>query len=95
MLKASVATLLDGLLLELAGSRDHVGGPSTCREAALTFRQMALLQVLQPVIEEDSRQDLACYNYRKEGDTSAVVTGLAVSSPLVNVGNCSISKLLR
>ena len=41
---------------------------------------------------EGTGQDLACYG--QEGDSSVVVTGLAISCALVDVDYCSVSEFL-
>ena len=41
-----VTMLFHAFLLELAGSKDHGGGPSTCVEATLALRKETLLQVI-------------------------------------------------
>ena len=65
------------------GSKYHVSGSSACAEAALTFREETLLQVVQQTVENDADQDLACYEH--EGDPLVVVAGLAISFALVDV----------
>ena len=83
------AVLFDVFLLELARGKDHVGGPSICTEAALTFREETLLQVFQQAVEEVASQDLSCYG--QKGDSSVVIVGLVISFLLVDVDNCFIS----
>ena len=88
-----VAVLFDAFLLELVGGLDHIGGPLTCTEAALTFMEETLLQVFQQAVEEDAGQDLACYG--QKGNSLVVIAGLAISFLIVDVDNCGISELLR
>ena len=56
--------LLHVFLLKLASGKNHINGASTCAESALTFREVALFEVLQKTIQEYASQDLA--GYRKE-----------------------------
>lgn len=85
--------LFHTLLLELTSSKDHVSAPSTRTEAALALREEALLQVLQQTVEQDTGQDLACYG--QEEYSSVVITGLAISLPLIDVHGCGIPEFLR
>ena len=85
--------LFDAFLPELAGGKDHVGGPSTCKETPLTLREETLLQVFQQAVEEDVGQDLSCH--RQKGDSTVVIAGLVISFLLVDVDHCGISELLK
>ena len=79
--------LFHTFFLKLTGSKYHVGGSSACTEAALTFREETLLQVVQQTVE-DPGQDLACYGL--EGDSSVVVAGMAISFAIVHEDYCGV-----
>ena len=89
--RVEVAVLFHTFFLKLTGSKYHVSGSSACAEAALTFREENLLQVVQQIVE-GTGQDLACYG--QEGDSSVVVAGLAISCALVDVDYCGIPEFL-
>ena len=90
--RVEVAVLFHAFFLKLTGSKYHVGSSSACAEAALAFREEALLQVVQQTVEKDAGRDLACYGH--EGDSSVLVDGLAISFALVDVEYCAIPELL-
>ena len=90
--RVEVAVLFHTFFLKLTGSKYHVGGSSACAEAALTFREENLLQVVQQTVEKDAGQDHACYG--QEGDSSVVVAGLAISFALVDVDYCGFPEFL-
>ena len=48
--RVEVAVLFHTFFLKLTGSKYHVGGSSACAEAALTFREETLLQVVQQTV---------------------------------------------
>jgi len=81
--RVEVVMLFHALLLELTSSKDHITGPTTHTEATLALREVALLQVLQQVVQQDTGQDLACY--RQEGYSSVVIACLAIALPLIDV----------
>ena len=85
--------LLDAFLLELAGSKDQVNGPSTCTEAGLALGEGGVnfpgdpnkrLRIMGPGF---------CLLWQ-EGDSSVVVARLAISFPFVYMDNCGISEFL-
>ena len=49
--RLKVTVLLHAFLLELACVKYHVGGSSTCTEAALALREVTLFQVIQQEVE--------------------------------------------
>ena len=49
--RVEVTVLFHAFLLELVGGKDHVGGSSTCAEAALALREVTLFQVVQQAVE--------------------------------------------
>ena len=89
--RVEVAVLFHTFFLKLTGSKYHVGGSSACAEAALTFREETLLQVVQQTVE-GTGQDLACYG--QEGDSSVVVAGLAIFFAPVHEDYCGVPEFL-
>ena len=87
-----VLVLLNALLLQLAGGKDHVNRSSTCAEAALALRREVLLQVKKQAIEQNTGQDIPSNG--EEGDPAMVVTGLAVSLAFVNMDDDGTSEFL-
>ena len=79
-------------LVQLAGSEDHVNGPTATSEAALTLWKYAVLQVDYRAVEHNPCQYLSCYG--QERDSSVVVTKLAISL-FVQVDDGRIFELLR
>ncbi|BHF72318.1 hypothetical protein SprV_0401538200 [Sparganum proliferum] len=54
--RAQVGPHLLAILSQLTGSKDHVRGPTMTAEAALTFRQETLLQVVVQTVEKDANE---------------------------------------
>ena len=84
--------LFHTFFLKNTSSKYHVSGSSSCAEAALTFKEETLLQVIQQTVEKDGGQDLACYG--QEGDSSVVVAGLAIFFVPVDVDYCGVPESL-
>ena len=79
-------------LLQLAGSEDHVNGPTATPDAALTLWKYAVFQVDYQAVEQHLCQYLPCYG--QERDSSVVVTKLAISL-FVEADDGRIFELLR
>ena len=85
--------LFHAFLLKFAGSEYHVCGSSTCTVATLALREKSMLEMVQQAVQEDTGQDLASYG--QEVYASVVVVGLAITFPLVDMGNRGIPERLR
>ncbi|BHF57273.1 hypothetical protein SprV_0100021400 [Sparganum proliferum] len=75
------------------GGEDHVRGPTVTAEAALAFRQLTFSQMVVQAVEENASKDLP--GDVKQGDASMVLRGLAITFPLMEMGDFGVLEILR
>nr|VZI43780.1 unnamed protein product [Spirometra erinaceieuropaei] len=81
------------LLLQLMSDEDHVDGPVMTAEAAPTFRQETLFQMVLETVEEDADEDL--FSNVDQRDASVVVPDLAVIFQHREMDGCGVLKIMR
>ncbi|BHF60387.1 hypothetical protein SprV_0100335200 [Sparganum proliferum] len=79
--------------MHLACGEDHAGGPTVTAEAALTFPQKTLFQMVVQAVEENASEDLP--GDVQQGGVSVVVTELAVTFPFIEMHDCGVLQILR
>ena len=79
-------------LLDLLDSKYHVDGASTVSEAALTFRNHLIKEMLCDPVQDDLYHDLSCN--AQERDPSMVVTGSSVTFVFVKVNDVGVPQVL-